>query len=82
MLNEGSLDLNSVIDPALMQSFPSGGELPNRSSLSALPGLCSDLFRQIATGEWLVIVGKTVTIQYDTINEAKQALLDARKKTL
>ena len=27
-------------------------------------------------------VNKTVTIQYDTIDEAKQALLDARKKTL
>jgi hypothetical protein len=80
--NEDSLDLNGVIDTALMQSFPSGGKLPTRSSPSVLPGLCSDLFQQIATGEWPVTVGKTVTVQYDTIDEAKQALLDARKKTL
>jgi hypothetical protein len=78
MPNEGSLDLNDVIDSALMQSW----ELSNRSSPSALPGLCSDPFRQIATGEWPVNVDRTVTIQYDTIDEAKQALLDARKKTL
>ena len=82
MPNEGSLGLDGVIDPAWMQSFPSGGTLPNRSSPSALPGSCSDLFRQIATGEWPVTVDKTVTVQYDTIDEAKQALLDARKKTL
>jgi hypothetical protein len=82
MPNEGSLDLNGVIDPALMQSFPPGGKLPNPSSPSALPGLCSDLFRQIATGEWPVTVDKTVTVQYDTIDEAKQALLEGRKKTL
>ena len=80
--NEGSLDFNGAIDPALMQSFPSGGKLPGRSSPSALPGLCEDLFRQIATGEWPVTVDKTVTVQYDTIDEARQALLDARKKTL
>ena len=82
MPNEGSLDFNSVIDLALMQGFPSGGKLPNRSSPSTLPGLCSDLFRQIATGEWPVTVDKTATVQYDTIDEARQALLDARKKTL
>ena len=82
MPNEGSLDLNGVIDPALMQSFPSRGKLPNRSPPSALPELCSDFFRQIATGGLPVAVDKTVTVQYDTIDEAKQALLDARKKTL
>ena len=82
MPNQGSLDLNGVIDPTLMQSFPFGGELPNRSSPSALPGLSSDLFRHIATGEWPVTVNKTVTIQYDTIDEAKQALLNARNKAL
>ncbi|KAH7389168.1 hypothetical protein BKA64DRAFT_645631 [Cadophora sp. MPI-SDFR-AT-0126] len=58
MPNEGSLGLNGVIDPALMQSFPSGGKLPNRSS--PLPP----------------------EVQYDTIDEAKQALLDARQKAL
>jgi hypothetical protein len=80
--NEGSFDLNGVIDPALMQSFPSGGNLPNRSSPPAIPELWSDFFRQIATGGWPVAVDKTVTVQYDTIDEAKQALLDARQKTL
>jgi hypothetical protein len=29
-----------------------------------------------------VAVDKTVTVQYDTLDEAKQALLDTRKKTL
>lgn len=82
MPNEGSLDLNGVIDPALMQSFPSGGKLPNRSSPSALSELCLDFFGQIATGGWPVAVDKTVTVQYDTIDEAKLALLDARKKAL
>lgn len=82
MPNKGSLDLNGIIDPALMHSFPSGGKFPNRSSPSALPELCSDFFGQIATGGWPVAVDKTVTVQYDTIDEAKQALLDARKKTL
>jgi hypothetical protein len=82
MPNEGSLDFNGVIDLALMQGFPSGGKLPNQSSPSTLPVLCSGLFRQIATGEWPVTVDKTATVQYDTIDEARQALLDARKKTL
>jgi hypothetical protein len=82
MPNEGSLDLNGVIDPALMQSFPSEGKIPNPYSSSALPELCSDFFRQIATGGWPVAADKTVTVQYDTIDEAKQALLDARQKTL
>jgi hypothetical protein len=82
MPNKGSLDLNSVIDPALMQSLPSGGKLPNRSSPSALPELCLGFLGQIATGGWPVAVDKTVTVQYDTIDEAKQALLDARKKAL
>ena len=82
MPNEGLLDFNGVIDPALMQSFPSGRKLPDQSYPSALPGLCEDLFRQIATGEWPATVDKTTTVQYDTIDEARQALLDARKKTL
>lgn len=80
--NDGSLDLNGVIDPELIQSFTSGGKPLNRSSSSASPGLCSDLLRQIATAEWPATAEKTVTVQYDTIDEAKQALLDARKKTL
>ena len=82
MRNEGSLDFNGVIDPALMQSFPFGGKRLDRSSPSAHPGLYEDLFRQIDTREWPVTVNKTATVQYDTIDEARQALLDARKKTL
>jgi hypothetical protein len=50
MANEGCLDSNSVIDPTLIQSFPSGGKLLNRSSPSPLPELRSDFFQQIATG--------------------------------
>jgi hypothetical protein len=80
MPNEGFLDLNGVIDPALMQSFHPG-KFPNQPSPIALPELCSDFFGEIATGG-PVAVDKTVTVQYDTIDEAKQALLDARKKTL
>ena len=82
MPNEGSVDFNGVIDHALMQSFPFGGKLSDRSSPSALSGLYEGLFRQIATGEWPVTVEEKATVQYDTIDEARQTLLDARKKTL
>jgi hypothetical protein len=82
MSNAGSLDLNKFIDPTLTQSFPSGESLSNLSSPSALPGLSSDFFRQIATGGVPVALAKTISVQYNTIDEAKQALLDARKKTL
>ncbi|KAH8589501.1 hypothetical protein B0O99DRAFT_692394 [Bisporella sp. PMI_857] len=82
MANEGRLGSNGVIDPALIQSVPSGGKLLNQSSPSPLPEFCSGFFRQITTGGWPVTVDKTVTVQYDTLDEAKQALLDAREKTL
>ena len=76
---EWLLGLNAVIDPELMQNFLFGAKLPNQSSPSALP---EPFFQQVATGGWPLTVDKTITVQYDTIDEAKQALLEARKKTL
>jgi hypothetical protein len=78
MPNEGALDLNGVIDPALMQSLPSEAQ----TSSSALPVSCSEFFQHDATGGRPMARDKTITVQYDSIDEAKQALLDARQKTL
>jgi hypothetical protein len=81
--NELSWGSNGTIVPGWMQSPPFGGELPNRSSLSALPELFSGVGDQIATeGLPTAAKDKTVTVQYDTIDEAKQALVEAKKKTL
>lgn len=74
--------MNSVIDPALLQSFPSGGELPSQSSPSAPPGLYWDPYLQTTAGDSPVTVDQTVTIQYETHDEAKHALMDAKTKTL
>lgn len=82
MPNKGSLDLNGAIGPALMQNSSSGGKVSKQSFSSALPELHAGFFRQTTTEGWSMAVDKTITVQYDTIGEAKQALLDARKKTL
>jgi hypothetical protein len=76
------LDMDGVIDKAFMEGFPSGEEVPDLFSPSDLPESFLDFSQQIATGGWSVAVEKTVAIPYDTIDEAKQALLNARNKAL
>lgn len=81
MSNAGFLNLNEFIDPTMTQSFPSGGFYSNLSSPSALPELSSDCFPQIAIEGVPAALAKTISVQYNSIDEAKQALLDARKMT-
>lgn len=82
MANKGLLELNDIIDPALLYSFPSDVGIPSLDSTSALSELCLDYLGQVATGKQPVAAAKPVTVEYETIDEARQALQDARKKTL
>jgi hypothetical protein len=80
--NELSLDSNSGINPALMQSFPPAEELPKKSSLTVLPDLNPAFFRQIANGGLPLGEDRTITIPYESLAEAREALLEARQKKL
>lgn len=77
-----SLIMDVDIDPAFMEDFLFGGKVWDPLPLSALPEPLRDFSQHIATGGLPVAVENTVAVPYDTIDEAKQALLDARNKTL